>query len=412
MVDPDDPLKTVIVCDMWLTGTDIPCLHTLYVDKPMRGHSVIQAISRVNRVFRDKPHGLVVDYIGIGDELREAAGRYAAGGGRGEPAPGVSNEARPLFLRALDAIRALLPGGVDYGAWRRMSGIELEDRYAAAYGHLVGDEELRDSFLEAERRVSEAYLLVKHLDDCRGYADEVIFYQRVRSQILKTIPGRKPVRDLEQAVRDLVDDSVESTGVVDIFKVAGIERADISILDDEFLQTFKDRPMPNLRVKLLEKMISDEIQARQQRNLAQARSFRELLEATLRKYHNRLVDAAAVVQAMLEIRKQMEASDRRAAELGLSEEELAFYDAVAANYDSIYGHEFLRDLIHEVVQSIRRNLKVDWTEPSRDSVKAAVRAAVRRVLLRRGVRAEDLEPFVAGLMAQAEALYKDWPLAA
>ncbi|MFN7022487.1 MAG: type I restriction endonuclease subunit R [Phycisphaerales bacterium] len=416
MIDADDPLSMVIVCDMWLTGTDIPCLHTLYVDKPMKGHTMIQAISRVNRVFSDKPHGLIVDYIGIGDELRAATAKYSAGGeDHGKPAGGLDEDARPLFTAALTEVRSFLPegdGGMNYGDWRRLSPIALEDRYAAVYGHLTSDDDLRDHFLDAELRLTSAFLLVKHLDDCRASADEVIFCQRVRKQLLKTIRGRGPTRDIEKAVRDLVDDTVESEGVVDIFKAAGITRADISILDDNFLQTFKDRPLPDLRLKLLEKLLADEIHMRAKKNLAKAKTFRELLEATLQKYHNRLIDAAAVIRAMIEIKKDMEASDQRAGQLGLAEDELAFYDAVAINYENVYGVDFLKGLIHDVVQSIKRNLKVDWTEPHREDVKAAVRAAVRRVLTKQGVKAEDFDRLMPVLMAQAEALYAEWPIAA
>jgi type I restriction enzyme R subunit len=412
MIDPDDPLAIVIVCDMWLTGTDIPCLHTLYLDKPMKDHGIIQAISRVNRVFRDKPHGLVVDYIGIAEELREATGTYTAGGGRGEPAADVADEAKPLFLDGLEKVRSLLLPGVDYGDWRGLSGIAIEDRYAQVYGHLTETDERRDEYLRAERRLSTVFLLVKHLDECRTFADEIIFYQRARKQLLKTLPGGKPKQQLEQAVRDLVDDSVESAGVVDIFKSAGIERADISILDEGFLQTFKNQPLADLRLKLLERIVADEIQIRQARNLAQARSFKEMLERTIQQYHNRLIDAAAVIRAMLEIRNGMDQTDQRAATLRLEADELAFYDAVAAHLGKLYSVEFLRTLIQEVVQTIKRNLKVDWTEPHRDDVKASVRAAVRRVLRNRGVEAKDFEPLVATVMAQAEALYGNWPLAA
>ena len=362
MVDPDDPLKIVIVCDMWLTGTDIPCLHTLYVDKPMQGHNMIQAISRVNRVFRDKPHGLIVDYIGIGDELREATAKYTSGGGNGEPAPDVEKTAVPVFQQCLEAIRQLLPEGKSYANWRGMTKIEMEDLYALVYGNLAENDELRDHYLQAELRLTSAFLLVKHIDDCRPAADEVIFYQRVRKQIMKTLPGKRPKKDIEQAVRDLVDDSVESEGVVDIFKVAGIEKTDISILDDKFLQTFKDRPLENLRLKLLQKLIEDEIQARRKKNLAKARSFQEMLEATLQRYHNRLIDAAAVVKALVQMRKEWDTEDERAKQLNLDAEELAFYDAVVANYGTIYEQAFLRDLIHDVVQTIRKNLKIDWTQ--------------------------------------------------
>lgn len=412
MVDPEDPLKIVIVCDMWLTGTDIPCLHTLYVDKPMQGHNMIQAISRVNRVFGTKPHGLIVDYIGIGDELREATAKYTSGGGQGEPAPDVETTAVPVFQQCLAAIRELLPKDKDYGGWRKLTKIEMEDLYALVYGNLAENDDLRDHYLQAELRLTSAFLLVKHIDSCRAAADEIIFYQRVRKQILKTLPGKHLQKGIEQAVRDLVDDSVETEGVVDIFKVAGIEKADISILDDKFLQTFKDRPLENLRLKLLQKLIEDEIQARRKKNLAKARSFQEMLEATLQRYHNRLIDAAAVVKALVQMRREWDTEDERAKALNLDAEELAFYDAVAANYATIYEQAFLRDLIHDVVLTIRKNLKVDWTHAHREDVKAGIKAAVRRVLRRRELREEDFEPFICKIMEQAEAIFADWPTAA
>lgn len=412
MIDPDDPLQLAIVCDMWLTGTDIPCLHTLYVDKPMKGHNVIQAISRVNRVFRDKPHGLIVDYIGIGEELREATAKYTKGGGVGEPAPDVEREARPLFLQNLQAVRALLPEKVDFGNWRGLSRIDYEDRCALVYGLLAESEELEEGYLEAEAALTKSFLLVKHLDDCRAFADEIIFYQHVRNQLRKLETGRKREEQIETAVRDLVDETIESEGVVDIFKVAGIDQPDVSILDDQFLQTHKDRPLENLRVKLLEKLMSEEIQSRQKRNVAKAKSFRELLQSTLQKYHNRLIDAAAVIQAMIEIRKEMDTEDSRANELGLDPEELAFYDAVSENYQTIYDQQFLTDLIHEVVANIRHNLKVDWTAPHREDVKAEVRAAVKNVLRKRGIRKEHFDVFLVHIMKQAEELYANWPSAA
>lgn len=243
------------------------------------------------------------------------------------------------------------------------------------------------------------------------FADEAIYYQRTRKQLLKTLPGeKKRASTIEAAVRDLVDETIESEGVVDIFQAAGLERTDISILDEQFLQTFKDKPFENLRLKLLEKLLADEIQARGKRNLARAKSFCELLEKTLQNYHNRLIDAAAVIKTMVEIRRDMEESEVRAAALNLSAEELAFYEAVAENYQQIYGQEFLRDLVHDVVQTIRRNLKVEWTEPHRENVKAAVRAAVKRVLRNRGVKEKDFDNFLNFIMEQASALYANYPL--
>jgi len=280
------------------------------------------------------------------------------------------------------------------------------------YGRLTEKDELREEYLGAERKLSEVYLLVKHLDDCRPYADEIIFCQRVRNQLRKALPGRKKKGAIEQAVRDLVDDAVESEGVVDIFTAAGLPRADISVLDEQFLQTFKDKPQQNLRLMLLEQLLADEIRRRQPRNVAQAKSFRELLEKTLQRYHNRLIDAATVVAEMLRMKQEMDASDERARGLGLEDEELAFYDAVAQNAEHVYDQPFLRDLVHDVVQTIKRNLKVDWTEPHRDEIRAEIRTAVRRVLRRRDVREADFDPFIERFMQQAEAQYADWPLVA
>jgi len=412
MIDPDDPLSIVIVCDMWLTGTDIPCLHTLYIDKPMKGHSIIQAISRVNRVFSDKPSGLVVDYIGIGDDLREATNRYSKGGGMGEPAPDIDKQGRPILLEALEAVRSALPSDIEYGKWRQLSRIDLEDRYALVWGYLTDDEQRRDAFLQAEARASRAFLLVKHLDNCRSFADELIFYQGVRKQILKTIPGERAQPNVEQAVRDLVDDSIQSDGVVDIFKVAGIDWPDLSILDDEFLQTFKGRPHEHLRIKLLEKLLGDEIRSHERKNLAVAKSFQVRLEETLLRYHNRLIDAAAVIQEMIEIRKQLLKQRGRAVELGVTEEELAFYDALASESGEAYSDEFLRDLVHEIVQSVKRDLKVDWTAPHRDDVRSAIRSAVKRTLRTRGVQPADFDRFVEAVMEQAARSFATWPLMA
>lgn len=412
MKDVDDPLRIVLVCDMWLTGTDIPCLHTLYIDKPMKGHNMIQAISRVNRVFRDKPHGLIVDYIGIGDELREATATYTREGA-GEPAADVETEGVPVFLEALASVRALMPDeDWDCSDWRRLPRPEQEDLHMRVVAHLAAEDELRDRFLEAEDRMSKAFTLVKHLDECRYRADEVVFYQRIRQQVRKGLISAHPGRDIESAVRDLVDESIGSEGVVDVFRLAGIERADLSILDEDFLQTFRDRPQPNLQLKLLEKLMREEVRRRRPKNVAKAKSFSELLENTLRRYHNRLIDAAAVIEVMIRIRKEMEDDDERAAELGLDEDELAFYDAVVDNIGRVYDDAFLRELVHQVVQSVRANLKVDWTEAHRSDVHAAVRAAVKRVLRRNRVSAEHFDALVGAIMIQAEALYRDWPAVA
>ncbi len=413
MTDPDDPLAIVIVCDMWLTGTDVPCLHTLYIDKPMKGHTIIQAISRVNRVFRDKPSGLIVDYIGIGDDLREATARYTKGGGRGEVAPGVEESAVPLFRECMTAALAALPPGKNYAGWRSLTKLEHEDMCAFVWGTLLADDGMKEAFLQAELRLSKVWLLVKHLDACRADADLIIICQQLRKGLLKAAPGgTRPKQKLEDAVRGLIDESIASEGVVDIFRASGLPGTEISILDDSFLQTFKDKPHEDLRLKLLEQLLHDEIVLRAGRNLAQAKSLQELLETTLRNYHNRLIDAAAVIRAMVQMRKDMDTSAERAAKLGLSETELAFYDAVAATHGSVYDQPLLCGIIREVVAALKRNLKVDWTDASRPQVQAEIRSAVRSTLRKREVKTEDLDGMTERIITQAAALFRDWPLAA
>ena len=421
MRDPADPLKVVIVRDMWLTGTDIPCLHTLYVDKPMRGHTLMQAIARVNRIFRDKPGGIVVDFIGIGDELRAAAKRYTQGGGEGNPAPDLREEAQATFEGALHEVRAMLPilpaaagAGATYGDWRGWSKIEFEDRFLHCCGHLVVTDERRDRFLHAEARLNRAFSLVNALPECLPRADEVVFCQMLRKQLRKTTPGPTPAADRDQttAVRDLLDRSIESKGVVDIFQASGLGQADISVLDEGFLGEFKSHEQENLRLKLLTKLLDDEIRHRERSNLAKYRSFRELLEKTLQRYNNRAIQAADVVRVLIQIKRDIDREARRTEQLNLSAEELAFYDAVAENVASLYDEKFLCDLVREVVGAVKRNLKVDWTEPHREDVKAGVRAAVKTVLRRHGVRAEDLEVLTRQVIIQAEALFRRWPLAA
>jgi type I restriction enzyme R subunit len=416
MKDIDDPLKIVIVRDMWLTGTDIPCLHTLYVDKPMKGHTLMQAIARVNRIFSNKPGGLVVDFIGISDQLKEATKKYTQGGGEGNPAPDISGEAKEVFLQTLADVQDLLPelpAGKGYGGWRALPNIEFEDLFLRCCGHLTETDELRDDFLAGEARLNSAFSLVNHLPDCIGYADEVVFYQLLRKQLNKTTSGPSPKDEQKaKAVRELLDRSIESKGVVDIFAAAGIEKADISILDEKFLEEFKSHEHENLRLKLLAKILADEIRVREKMNLAKYRSFKEMLEQTLQKYHNRAIQAADVVRVMIEIRKDIDNEAARSKALNLSPEEIAFYDAVAANVATLFDEKTLCDLIREVVQAVKKNLKVDWTKPHREDVKAGVRAAVKNVLRRHGVKKEQLEVLADKVIIQAEALFREWPLAA
>ena len=412
MIDPENPLKIVIVCDMWLTGTDIPCLHTLYIDKPMQGHSIIQAISRVNRVFRDKPHGIIVDYIGVGEELRAASEKYRDGKGKGAPAANLDVEGLAVFLACLAAIRALYPPDLDPTGWRSLSPVQRDDHLIAAATYLLETDARRDAFLDAQIRLASAYLLAQHLGSAAAHTDDVLFCQGVRSLLRKTMPPPRPGKGVEKAVRDLLDEKIDSAPVVDLYKRAGIDTPDVSILDEAFLQTFKDRPHADLRLKLLIRLLQDDFHRRSLERKPNAKRFEELLQATLAKYHKRAIDAAAVVKAMVDLKTQADSGETRATALGLTAEEYAFYVAVEADVTNVYDEPMVRDLIHEVVRCIKSNVKVGWTEGHRDDVKATVSAAVKRVLRRSKIGPEDLDRLAVKLLAQAELLYANWPLAA
>jgi type I restriction enzyme, R subunit len=404
-VEPADPLKIVIVRDMWLTGFDAPCANTLYIDKPMKGHNLMQAIARVNRIFHDKPGGLIVDFIGIGDQLKEATRKYTAGGGRGALAEELAEQAVQTFLRELAATRAHLPAGQPYAQWRSLSKIAFDDLCSLCYGTLSDD----------EHRLSKAFSLVVHLPQCRPHFDEVAFYQLVRKQVRKLTPAAsKGVEDLDRAVQDLLDDSITAQPAVDIFAVAGLEKPDISILDDQFLAGFKHHAHQDLQVKLLARLMQDELYARRRQNLGRYRSFKQLLDEAITRYNNGAIQAADVVAVMVELRQRQQDDERRKAELGLSDEEIAFYDVIAhgAPQGIPTENEWIAELVREVVAAVRGNVKVDWTKAHRRDVYASVESAVKRVLRRRLIKGEQFRFLLARLMEQARASYEDWPMAA
>jgi type I restriction enzyme, R subunit len=414
-IDPDDPLKIVIVCDMWLTGFDAPCANTLYVDKPMYGHNLMQAIARVNRIFKDKPAGLIVDYIGIGDALREATAKYTSSGGRGSLTEELTKAAVDYFLHQLEVTRAALPAGQPYAGWRTLTAMDLEDLTSLCYGTLAADEQRREDFLQEEHRLSKAYSLVSHLPTGQQHTDEVAFYQMVRKQVCKVNPSaRRSMDDLDRAVQDLLDESVMAQAAVDIFKVAGLEKPDISILDEEFLAGFQQRAYQDLQVRLLEKLLRDDLEARRRQNLMQVRSFKQMLEEAITHYNNHTIEAADVVKVMVEIRQQWAANAQRKQELELSDEELAFYDVIVMGAAEGIPTEnrWIAGLVHDVVRAVKQNLKVDWTRDHRRDVHASVESAVKMVLRRRKIKGEQLQFILNRLVKQAEDLYVDWPLAA
>jgi len=412
--DPDDDLQLVIVCDMWLTGTNIPCLHTLYVDKPMKGHNLMQAIARVNRVFRDKPAGLVVDYIGIGTQLKKATKRYTDQG-FDAPTEELEEAAFEQFDQALSAIRETLPDAVDQDLvahWRDLSKIDFEDLTTRLYNFYLETDDRRDDFLRKEKRLRKAHSLIQHREEVEEHADEVAFYQLVRTQLKRTKEQATREEDEEraQAIRDLVERSLEAEEAVDIYEAAGIDKPDISILDEAFLEEFKsEEEKQSLRMKLLEKLMKDEIQVRKRENLSKYRSLEEILEETLAKYHQNTITAAEVMKRLVEMRKDYFSDDERKDKYNLSNEEIAFVDAINEVREDAYDMPFLCDLVRDVVRSVKDNLEVDWTKPHRENVRASVRSAVKRVLRQNGVTGDEMQAVQEQIMEQAESLYQDWP---
>jgi Type I site-specific restriction-modification system, R (restriction) subunit and related helicases len=406
MKDPWDPMKLVIVRDMWLTGFDAPCLHTMYVDKPMRGHGLMQAIARVNRVFRDKPGGLIVDYLGIADELKNALADYTEGSRHDTGIP--QEEAVAIMLEKYEVVSAMFHG-FDYS--RFIAGVPAE-RLAvipAAMEYILSQENGKARLLQAVTELSKAFALsVPHIDALR-IRDDVGFFQAVRSAIARNtrVPG-KPEEELDLAVRQIVSRAVSSDEVVDIFSAAGLKRPDISILSDEFLAEIEGMPHRNLALEVLQKLLSDEIKTRARKNLVQSRSFAEMLERTIRRYQNRTIEAAQVILELIELAKEMREAKSRGEKLGLTEDEVAFYDALEVNDSAVkvLGDETLKTIARGLVEAVRRNVTIDWTV--RESARAKLRTTVRRLLRKYGYPPDKQEKATLTVLEQAELLCKDW----
>lgn len=408
--DPADPLKIVIVRDMWLTGFDCPCLHTMYIDKPMHAHGLMQAIARVNRVFRDKPGGLVVDYIGLAYELKNALATYTASGGTGRTAIDI-DEAVLVMQEKYEICRDLFHG-FDISAWMSSQGEDRLRILPAAQEHILAQPDGRDRFLKATSELTKAFALAVPHERALAIRDEVAFFQAVRSALLKRgTRGDVSERDTERAIKELISRFIAPEGIIDIFTVAGLKKPDISILSEEFLAEVRGMPQKNLAVELLRKLIDGEIKERRRRNVVRARSFAEMLDQSLRRYHNRAVDAVKVLEELIDIARQMREDDLRGAALGLTDEELAFYDALAVNDNAIeaLGDDRLKEMARELARTLRESVTVDWTV--RESVRAQLRVKVKRMLRRYGYPADGQDGAVHTVLEQAEALAARWAAA-
>ena len=404
--DADDPLRIVLVRDMWLTGFDAPSLHTMYVDKPMRGHGLMQAIARVNRVFKDKPGGLVVDYLGLAPELKSALAAYTESGGTGRTAIDQP-EAVALMQEKYEVCCGILHG-FDWSSWTDGPAARME-LLPAAQEHVLAQENGKERFIIVVRELGQAFALAVPHEATTAIRDDVAFFQTVRSALSKRSAGEVRAEDeLDHAVRQIISRAVAPEGVIDIFEAAGLDRPDLSILSEEFLAEVRGMPHRNLAVELLQKLLKGEVSTRRRKNVVQARSFAELLEQSLRRYENRSIEAAQVIEELIELAREMREASARGEQLGLTEDELAFYDALETNDSAVQvlGDETLRAIAQELVETVRKNVTVDWT--LRENVRANLRRHVRRILRWHGYPPDKQEQATLTVLEQAEVLSEGW----
>jgi type I restriction enzyme R subunit len=408
--DPADPLRVVLVRDMWLTGFDAPSLHTMYLDKPMRGHGLMQAIARVNRVFKDKPGGLVVDYLGLAHELKQALATYTESGGTGRTALD-QDEAVAVMLEKYEVCCGLFHA-FDWSKWTTGTPPERLGLLPPAQEHILAQENGKDRCVRAVRELSQAFALAVPHEEALRIRDDVAFFQAVQAVLAKRAPAdARPEEDLDHAVRQIISRAVAPEGVVDIFAAAGLEKPDISILSDEFLAEVRGMPQRNLAVELLRKLLKGELVTRRRKNVVQARSFAEMLEQTIRRYQSRAIEAAQVIEELIQLAKQMREANARGEVLGLSEDELAFYDALETNDSAVkvLGDETLRGIARELVETVRNNVTIDWT--LRENVRAQLRVLVKRILRKHGYPPDKQEKATQTVLEQAALLSGEWAAA-
>jgi len=402
--NPADPLKLVIVRDMWLTGFDAPCCHTMYVDKPMKGHNLMQAIARVNRVFKNKPGGLVVDYIGIANELKAALKTYTDAKGKGDPAHNAA-EALAVLLEKMDIVRGLMHG-FDYGTYQT----EALALLVPVANHLLGLKDGKQRFLDVMTAVSKAFSLCGTLDEAVALRKEIAFFAAVKAAITKftTVDKKRTAEDKNSALKQILDNAIVADGVSDIFALAGLDKPNIGLLSDEFLEDVRQMKSRNLAVELLEKLLRDEIKARARNNVVQEKKYGDRLLETLRQYHNRAIETAQVIEELIAMAKEFQAVLEREAALGLGHDEIAFYDALANNESAVreLGDEILKKIAVEITEKLRASTTVDWQV--RDSVRAKLRILVRRTLQRWKYPPDQQADAVELVLKQAETLSNEW----
>ena len=404
MRDPEDELKLVIVRDMWLTGFDVPSMHTLYIDKPMKGHNLMQAIARVNRVYKDKPGGLVVDYLGIASDLKKALSFYSDSGGKGDPAI-AQEKAVQLMLEKLEVVSQMFHGFAYEEYFEADTGKKLS-LILAAEEHILGLENGRKRYINEVTALSQAFAIAIPHEQAMDVKDEVSFFQAVKSRLAKfdSTGAGKTDEEVETAIRQVIDKALVSEQVIDVFDAAGIKKPDISIFSEEFLLEVKNMEHKNIALEVLKKLLNDEIKTRTKKNLIQSKSLMEMLENSIKKYHNKILTAAEIIEELIELSKEIQKMDKEPEEMGLSDFEYAFYTAIANNDSAreVMEKDKLRELAVVLYEKVKANASIDWT--IKESVKAKLKVIVKRTLRRYGYPPDMQKLATETVLKQAELI--------
>lgn len=408
--DVNDPLQLVIVRDMWLTGFDAPCTHTMYIDKPMKGHNLMQAIARVNRVFKDKQGGLVVDYIGIANELKQALKTYTDAKGKGEPTL-RAEEAYAVLAEKMDAIRGMFAKtneqvGMDLSAYET----QAHRLIIPAANYVLSLKDGKKRFLDLVLAINKAFSLCSTLDEAKNLHKEIAFYSAIKAVISKhtSVDRKLSQAEKDSTLKQILDNAVIADGVTDVFAMCGLDKPNIGLLSDEFLEDVRQMPYRNLAVELLEKLLNDGIKAKTRNNVVQEKRFSDRLQETLRKYNNRAIETSQVIEELIEMAKEFQAEMQREASLGLNPDEIAFYDALANNESAVreLGDDTLKQIAREITEKLRKSTTVDWQV--RDSVRAQLKILVRRTLQRWKYPPDKAVEAIELVMKQAETLSNAW----
>jgi type I restriction enzyme R subunit len=403
----DDPFKVAIVRDMWLTGFDVPPLHTMYIDKPMQGHGLMQAIARVNRVYKDKAGGLIVDYLGLAYHLQQSLAAYTESGHPAETA--IDQEVAVKELLERYEICQGLFYGFDWSKFKSGTPQEKLSVLPQAQEHILAQQDGKQRLLKAVKELSVAFALAVPNQRALDIRDDVAFFQAVRAALVKSfVDGERSADDLDHAIRQILSRAVATDQVIDIFAAAGLKKPDIAILSDEFLAEVKDMPQKNLAIELLRKLLNDELQTRMRKNLIQSRSFAEMLDRTIRAYQNRTLESAEVIAELIKLAESMREAQKRGEKLGLTEDEIAFYDALEVNDSAVkvLGDETLKGIARELVDMVRKNVNIDWTV--KESVQAKLRVMVKHILKVHGYPPDLQAKATQTVLEQAEVIAKDW----